>query len=90
MPRFDSETTSPPLRYTKRMGTIDIADLSLEQRLGLLNELWESLSQTAEALPSASAQREELDRRLDELELEDPVGIPWEDVLSGIRSPLRP
>ena len=63
------------------MATIEIAHLSLEERLRLLEELWESLSQTAEAIPLTSAQREELDRRLDELEREGPVGIPWEEVL---------
>ena len=73
------------LRYTEPMATIDIANLSLEERLRLLDELWESLSQTAEAIPLTSAQREELDRRLDELECEGPVGIPWEDVLRRIR-----
>ena len=32
------------------------------------------------------AQRAELDRRLDELEVEGPVGIPWDEVLSRIHS----
>ncbi len=32
-----------------------------------------------------SAQREELDRRLDELDREGPIGIPWEDVTCRIR-----
>jgi len=67
------------------MATIDIANLSLEERLRLLDELWESLSRTAEAIPLTSAQRAELDRRLDELEREGPAGIPWEDVLRQIR-----
>jgi putative addiction module component (TIGR02574 family) len=83
--RFDSEEQTPLLRYTEHMATIDIGNLSLEERLRLLDELWESLSQTAEAIPLTSAQREELDRRLDELEREGPVGIPWEDVLRRIR-----
>ncbi len=73
------------LRYTKHMATIHIANLSLEERLQLLDELWESLSRTAEAIPLTSAQRAELDRRLDELEREGPAGIPWEDVLRQIR-----
>ncbi len=73
------------LRYTKHMATIDIANLSIEERLRLLDELWESLSRTAGAIPLTSAQRAELDRRLDELEREGPVGIPWEDVLRRIR-----
>ena len=73
------------LRYNYRMATIDIASLSFEERLRLLDELWESLSQTPEAIPLTEAQREELDRRLNELDREGPVGIPWNEVLRRIR-----
>jgi putative addiction module component (TIGR02574 family) len=67
------------------MGAIDIASLSLEERLRLLDELWESLSRTPEAILLTRAQREELDRRLDELDREGPVGIPWDKVLANIQ-----
>lgn len=67
------------------MGMIDIASLSLEERLRLLDELWESLSRTPEAIPMTPAQREELDRRLDELDREGPIGVPWEEVTRRIR-----
>ena len=67
------------------MATIDIASLSPEERLRLLDELWESLAATPEAIPLSNAQREELDRRLDELDREGPTGIPWEEVLGRIR-----
>jgi putative addiction module component (TIGR02574 family) len=73
------------LLYTKRMATIDVASLSFEERLRLLDELWDSLSRTPEAIPLTGAQREELDRRLDELDREGPVGIPWDEVLGRIR-----
>ena len=68
------------------MGTIDINSLSSEERLRLLDELWESLSAAPEAIPLTNAQCEELDRRLDELDREGPIGIPWEEVLQRIRS----
>ena len=68
------------------MGTIDIASLSSEERLRLLEEIWESLCVTPEAIPLTGAQREELDRRLDELDHEGPTGIPWGDVMKRIRS----
>ena len=67
------------------MSTIDIAKLSPQERLILIEQLWESLSSTPEALPVTDAQREELDRRLDELDREGPVGIPWDEVLQRIR-----
>ena len=67
------------------MAAIDIASLSYEERLRFLDELWESLSRTPEAIPLTNARREELDRRLDELDHEGHIGIPWEEVLRRIR-----
>ncbi len=72
------------VRYTEYMATIDITSLSLEERLRLLDELWESLSRTPEAIPLTEAQRGELDRRLDDLDREGPVGIPWDEVRGRI------
>ena len=66
------------------MSTIDIAKLSPEQRLELLEQLWDSLSPVA--IPMTEAQNTELDRRLDEFDQEDPVGIPWDEVLDRIRN----
>jgi putative addiction module component (TIGR02574 family) len=68
------------------MSTIDIAKLSPEERLELLEQLWDSLSDTPEAIPMTDAQRKELDRRLDDLDREGPVGIPWNEVLDRIRN----
>ena len=68
------------------MSTIDIAKLSPEERLELLEQLWDSLSDTPEAVPMTDAQRQELDRRLDELDRERPVGIPWNEVLDRVRN----
>ncbi|MFQ5807625.1 MAG: addiction module protein [Phycisphaerae bacterium] len=65
---------------------LNIASLTPEERLSLLEELWNSLAAKPDAIPLTDAQRAELDRRLDELEAEGPVGIPWDEVLSRIRS----
>lgn len=66
--------------------SLDIAALTPEERLSLLEELWDSLAASPEAVPLTEAQRAELDRRLDDLELEGPVGIPWDEVVERIRS----
>ena len=66
------------------MSTIDIAKLSAQERLELLEQLWDSLS--PDAVPMTDTQKEELDRRLDELEREGPAGIPWDEVLDRIRN----
>ena len=65
---------------------LDIAALTTEERLSLLEQLWDSFTATPEAIPLTEARREELDRRLDDLDAEGPVGSPWDEVPSRIRS----
>ena len=64
---------------------IDIASLSQDERLTLLDQIWESLSATPEDVSLTIAQREELDRRLDDLDREGPSGIPLDEALARIR-----
>ena len=68
------------------MVSIDVAKLSPEERLHLIDEIWESLSADPACVPVTDAQRGELDRRLDDLDREGPVGIPWDEVLRRLRS----
>ena len=68
---------------------LNIDSLSPAERLRLIEELWESLSESPDAITLTDAQREELDRRLDDLERSGPQGIPWEEVLQQIRTRPR-
>lgn len=61
----------------------NIDDLSQEERLTLLEQLWDSLEPGA--VPFTEAQRAELDHRLDEIDHGDVEGIPWEEVVRQIR-----
>lgn len=72
------------------MKAIDIDSLTPAERLDLLERIWDSLSAAPEAIPLTQAQRQELDRRLDDLEREGPVGIPWDDVLRAIKKRNTP
>jgi len=63
---------------------IDVSGLTSDQKLQLLEELWDSL--TEDEVPITAAQREELDRRLDDLDRDGPQGIPWEHVLKRLKS----
>ncbi len=60
--------------------TLDIERLSPDERLDLMEQLWESLRKDPSSVPLTDAQREELDRRLDDLEADirrgAPLGIP--------------
>lgn len=64
---------------------IDINQLSRDERLDLIEELWESLAPTHDELALTDDQRNELDRRLDEMDADSTLGIPWDQVLKQIR-----
>ena len=68
-----------------RKPLVDVDRLTSEERLQLLEDLWESLRRAPEAVPVTDAQKAELDRRLDELDEEGPVGIPWDEVVRRIK-----
>jgi len=72
---------------------LDIERLSPDERLELMEQLWESLRKDPSSVPLTDAQREELDRRLDDLESDiqrgAALGIPWDEVLRRIRSRSR-
>jgi putative addiction module component (TIGR02574 family) len=65
---------------------IDISRLSKEERLRLLEDLWDSFVQNPEDLPLTDAQRNELDRRIESMERDPSAAIPWEEVLRRIQA----
>jgi len=71
---------------TVLMATVDISRLTPEERSELLDQIWDSLASTPDAVVLTDAQREELDRRLDEIDRDGPTGIPWDEVMRRIRS----
>lgn len=67
---------------------VGIENQNAEEKLRLIEELWESLSDDPAQVPLTRMQREELDRRLDEIDQGDDAGIPWDEVLNRIRKRL--
>jgi putative addiction module component (TIGR02574 family) len=63
---------------------LGIDQLSAEQKLRLLGEIWDSLSQ--EETPIPESHREELDRRLAAADADPAAGRPWEEVRARLRS----
>lgn len=68
---------------------LNLGDLTPEEKLRLLEEVWDSLAAAPNAVPLAAWQRRELDRRLDELDRDGATGIPWERVLKEIEGRSR-
>jgi len=65
---------------------IEFEHLSRDQRLDLIEELWESLTDNErDDIPLTDAQRTELDRRLALLDREGPVGMSLKEVIDEIK-----
>lgn len=63
-----------------------IFDLSPAEKLQLVEDLWDDLAATPEAVPVYDWQKEEIRRRKERL-LQNPAsGLAWEDVKRRIRS----
>ena len=62
--------------------------LSVEQRLELITELWESIPDSLDTLPVPEWHREELDRRLAAADANPDAAIPWEDVKRRLREKI--
>lgn len=63
----------------------DISRLSKDERLSLMERLWESFEEHPEDLPLTETQRDELDRRVEAMEKDGDPGIPWDQVVQRIR-----
>lgn len=64
---------------------IDLAELTSDEKLELIDELWQSVR--PEDLALTAETRAELDRRLEKLDREGPVGIAWADVRAEMVQP---
>jgi putative addiction module component (TIGR02574 family) len=60
-----------------------VRQLTPEDRLELISELWDSLD--PDDIPVTRAEREMLDQRLDALRADPGAGRPWESVKADLR-----
>ena len=63
----------------------EIAKLSSEEKLQLVEEIWDDLIEHSEDIPLTEAQKKELDRRLDEYEKNPENVLTWKEVKASIR-----
>lgn len=65
-----------------------LLELPLDERIRIVEDLWDSIAAEQQSLPLTMEQRAELDRRLDAYELDRDPGRPAADVLAEIRRRL--
>lgn len=65
-----------------------LRELPLDERIRLVEDLWDSIAADQKALPLTPAQKTELDRRLDAYELDKNAGRVASEVVADIRRTL--
>lgn len=64
----------------------DFTQLSPTERILLAQQLWESVHEEAVSVGFTAEQRDEIRRRLEQLESGEVQGIPWEQVRQSLLS----
>ena len=70
------------------MADYGLDQLSVEDRLTLAQQLWDSIAEEVNRLPLSPAQRQEIDRRLAAHRANPQAAIPWEQVEAEARARL--
>ncbi len=65
--------------------TLGLDRLSPEERMSLIEELWESLSANEEQVPVTEAQKADLDKRLEAFQTNPQTGSSWEEVKARLK-----
>ena len=66
--------------------TTSVFDLSPPEKLQLVEDLWDDLAATPEAVPVYDWQKQELERRKANLLKNPASGLAWEEVKRRVRS----
>ena len=69
----------------KKITTADLLELSVPERIELVEDIWDSLIAVPDSISLTKAQREELDRRLESYHQNPEAGSPWEVVRERIK-----
>jgi putative addiction module component (TIGR02574 family) len=72
------------LGIMKPLPVTEILELPVDERIRLVELIWESIAAVPEAVPVSDELKVELDRRLAEFEANPEAGSPWEEVRERI------
>lgn len=68
------------------LAALGIDRLSVDERIALVEEIWDTIAAEAERTPPTAAQRAELERRLAAHEANPGEVIPWEQIKAEARA----
>ena len=67
-----------------RARTADILELSVAERIQIVEDIWDSIAAVPEAVPLSEEQKKELDLRLQAYHQNPDAGSPWNEVKERI------
>jgi putative addiction module component (TIGR02574 family) len=67
-----------------KMSVAEVLQLSVPERIQLVEDIWDTIASVPERIALTAAQREELDRRLEDYRQHPEEGSPWEEVRKRI------
>lgn len=68
------------------LATANILELSVSERIQLVEDVWDSIAEVPESVPLTGLQKEELDQRLEAYHQNPDEGSPWGMVRERIRN----
>ena len=80
-------------RYIASMSSVDVQEilkLSVAERIGLVEAIWDSIADAPESLPVTAAQKRELDHRLAEYQKNPDDGRDWEEIRDSLDEANQP
>jgi putative addiction module component (TIGR02574 family) len=72
-----------------QLQALGIERLSVDERIALVQEIWDGIAVEVERSPLTEAQRQEVDRRLASHRANPEAAIPWEQVEAEALARLR-
>jgi putative addiction module component (TIGR02574 family) len=63
-----------------------IDKLSDEEKLGLVEEIWESMEEPVKGIPLTETQKQELDRRVAHYEAHPESALTWDELKQRVRA----
>jgi len=70
----------------KKISATDALDLSIPERIQLVEDIWDTIVAKAESLELTEEEKKIIDERLERYHQNPELGSPWEDVYKRIVS----
>jgi putative addiction module component (TIGR02574 family) len=68
----------------KKISATDALDLSISERIQLVEDIWDTIAIKADSLKLTEEEKKIIDSRLEKYHLNPELGSPWEDVYKRI------